>query len=113
MRCQPVRCWIGKPLHFGYPHASAVIEGPNFIKTKRPLTLLSVRQLYALRRLMQGSMQTPKAPLGNNGRPLQALNHRTVRTNIDFQNAKVIKSFPLDLPATSWYGLRRHLLPSN
>lgn len=39
---------------------------------------------------MQGSEQTPKAPLGNNARPLQPLHHRTVRTNIDFQNAKVI-----------------------
>jgi hypothetical protein len=41
-------------------------------------------QLYALRRLMQGSEQTPKAPLGNNARPLQQLHHRTIRTNIDF-----------------------------
>ncbi len=39
---------------------------------------------------MQGSEQTPKAPLGNNARPLQPLHHRTVRTNIDFQNAKVM-----------------------
>jgi hypothetical protein len=49
----------------------------------------SVLQLYALRRLMQGSVEAPKAPLGNNARPLQPLHHRTVRTNIDFQNAKV------------------------
>lgn len=33
---------------------------------------------------MQGSEQTPKAPLGNNARPLQQLHHRTIRTNIDF-----------------------------
>lgn len=39
---------------------------------------------------MQGIEETPKAPLGNNFRPLQPLHHRTVRTNIDFQNAKVI-----------------------
>jgi hypothetical protein len=38
---------------------------------------------------MQGSEHTPKAPLGNNARPLQPLHHRTVRTNIDFINAKV------------------------
>lgn len=37
---------------------------------------------------MQGSEQTPKAPLGNNARPLQPLHHRTIRTNIDF-NSKV------------------------
>lgn len=46
-------------------------------------------QLYALRRLMQGSEVTPKAPLGNNARPLQQLHHRTVRTNIDFPSIKV------------------------
>ena len=49
--------------------------------------------MYALRRLMQGSEQSPKAPLGNNARPLQPLHHRTVRTNIDFQNAKVSSLF--------------------
>lgn len=54
---------------------------PNYKKT----TFMSLfPQLYALRKLMQGSEQTPKAPLGNNARPLQALHHRTVRTNIDF-----------------------------
>jgi hypothetical protein len=41
-------------------------------------------QLYALRRLMQGPEETPKAPLANNVRPLQPLHHRTIRTNIDF-----------------------------
>ncbi|KAJ1529361.1 hypothetical protein ONE63_006149 [Megalurothrips usitatus] len=40
--------------------------------------------MYALRKLMQGSPETPKAPLGNNARPIQQLHHRTVRTNIDF-----------------------------
>jgi len=38
---------------------------------------------------MQGPESTPKAPLGNNSRPLQSLHYRTVRTNIDF--AKVIQ----------------------
>ena len=41
--------------------------------------------MYSLRKLMQGSEKIPKAPLGNNARPLQPLHHRTVRTNIDFQ----------------------------
>lgn len=41
-------------------------------------------QMYALRRLMQGSQLSPKAPLGNNARPVQPLHHRTVRTNINF-----------------------------
>lgn len=38
---------------------------------------------------MQGSESTPKAPLGNNARPVQTLHHRTVRTNIDFKRHKV------------------------
>lgn len=38
---------------------------------------------------MQGTEETPKAPLGYNARPLQPLHHRTVRTNIDFQNQQV------------------------
>ncbi|XP_026672784.1 carbonic anhydrase-related protein 10-like isoform X5 [Ceratina calcarata] len=45
---------------------------------------VTARELYALRRLMQGPQNTPKAPLGNNSRPIQDLNHRTIRTNIDF-----------------------------
>lgn len=34
---------------------------------------------------MQGPVSTPKAPLGNNSRPLQDLHYRTIRTNIDFR----------------------------
>lgn len=47
---------------------------------------ITKQELYALRKLMQGPENTPKAPLGNNARPLQPLYHRTVRTNIDFNN---------------------------
>ncbi|OXU27952.1 hypothetical protein TSAR_008520 [Trichomalopsis sarcophagae] len=46
---------------------------------------ITAQELYALRRLMQGPDSTPKAPLGNNSRPLQELHHRTIRTNIDFR----------------------------
>ncbi|OAD58643.1 Carbonic anhydrase-related protein 10 [Eufriesea mexicana] len=46
---------------------------------------ITARELYALRKLMQGPMSTPKAPLGNNSRPLQDLHYRTIRTNIDFR----------------------------
>ncbi|KAG8227025.1 hypothetical protein J437_LFUL006645 [Ladona fulva] len=49
--------------------------------------------LYALRKLMQGPEDIPKAPLGNNARPLQPLYHRTVRTNIDFNNQGIKKEF--------------------
>ncbi|XP_076168448.1 carbonic anhydrase-related protein A isoform X2 [Ptiloglossa arizonensis] len=45
---------------------------------------VTARELYALRKLMQGPASTPKAPLGNNSRPLQDLHYRTIRTNIDF-----------------------------
>lgn len=45
-------------------------------------------QLHALRRLMQGSPDHPKAPLGNNYRPPQPLLHRPIRTNIDFKTTK-------------------------
>ncbi|XP_012169084.1 carbonic anhydrase-related protein 10 isoform X2 [Bombus affinis] len=45
---------------------------------------VTARELYALRQLMQGPSTTPKAPLGNNSRPLQDLHYRTIRTNIDF-----------------------------
>ncbi|XP_063228245.1 carbonic anhydrase-related protein 10 isoform X2 [Bacillus rossius redtenbacheri] len=46
---------------------------------------ITKQEMYALRRLMQGTEKSPKAPLGNNARPLQPLHHRTVRTNIDFR----------------------------
>lgn len=44
-------------------------------------------ELFQLRRLMQGSEEAPKAPLGNNARPIQPLHQRTVRTNINFASA--------------------------
>ncbi|XP_078046830.1 carbonic anhydrase-related protein A [Augochlora pura] len=56
----------------------------------KPIYITS-RELYALRQLMQGSKDTPKAPLGNNSRPLQELHYRTVRTNIDFRKRKDAK----------------------
>ncbi|KAI8440877.1 hypothetical protein MSG28_009179 [Choristoneura fumiferana] len=57
---------------------------------------ISKQEMYALRRLMQGSEQSPKAPLGNNARPSQPLHHRTVRTNINFnkQGSQVTASVP-------------------
>nr|XP_018911966.1 PREDICTED: carbonic anhydrase-related protein 10 [Bemisia tabaci] len=50
---------------------------------------ITKQELYALRKLMQGSEDIPKAPLGNNARPLQSLNQRTVRTNIDFKTNEI------------------------
>ena len=40
------------------------------------------QQLYTLRKLNQGDVADPRAPLGGNFRPTQPLNGRTVRTNI-------------------------------
>lgn len=57
--------------------------------------------MHALRRLMQGGPDHPKAPLGNNFRPPQPLLHRPVRTNIDFRskqpNAKACPSMYKDV----------------
>lgn len=50
-------------------------------------------QLYSLRKLMQGSEEAPKAPLGNNARPVQPLYQRTIRTNINFKNSEVSTFF--------------------
>ncbi|KAK0084823.1 hypothetical protein PV325_006372 [Microctonus aethiopoides] len=56
---------------------------------------ISAQELYALRRLMQGTDVTPKAPLGNNARPIQLLHHRTIRTNIDFRKEPRLSGFTL------------------
>ncbi|PNF43045.1 hypothetical protein B7P43_G05565, partial [Cryptotermes secundus] len=59
-------------------------ETTVWIILNRPI-YITKQEFYALRKLMQGSETTPKAPLGNNARPVQHLHHRTVRTNIDFK----------------------------
>lgn len=51
---------------------------------------------------MQGEPDSPKAPLGNNFRPIQQLNHRFIRTNIDFRRTTVssliaMESFELQI----------------
>ncbi|CAG2052945.1 unnamed protein product [Timema podura] len=51
---------------------------------------ITKQELYALRQLKQGLEETPKAPLGNNARPIQELFHRTVRTNIDFRKEELV-----------------------
>lgn len=58
-------------------------------------------QLHALRRLMQGDVKHPKAPLGNNYRPPQPLHHRPLRTNIDFNVKQVPTSYVLSFPSGS------------
>ena len=46
-------------------------------------------KLYGLRKLMQGEEDLPKGPLGNNFRPIQPINARPVRTNINFKKKQV------------------------
>lgn len=67
-----------------YSNTSFIIR--RSLSTNLTITLSSANsfQLHALRRLMQGGPDSPKAPLGNNFRPPQPLLHRPVRTNIDF-----------------------------
>ncbi|CAG2168537.1 unnamed protein product [Oppiella nova] len=63
------------------PSCSEVV---TWIIINKPL-FITRQQLYALRKLMQGEAELPKAPLGDNYRPIQPLNERVVRTNIDFK----------------------------
>ncbi|XP_033212873.1 carbonic anhydrase-related protein 10 [Belonocnema kinseyi] len=58
-------------------------ETTTWIILNKPI-YITKQQLHALRKLMQGDIRNPKAPLGNNFRPPQPLHHRPVRTNIDF-----------------------------
>ncbi|XP_015784735.1 carbonic anhydrase-related protein 10-like [Tetranychus urticae] len=59
-------------------------ETVTWVIANKPATI-TAHQLFLLRKLMQGESDLPKAPLGNNFRPLQPLNARFVRTNIDFR----------------------------
>jgi hypothetical protein len=51
--------------------------------------------MHTLRKIMQGDSDLPKAPLGNNFRPVQTLNQRFLRTNIDFRKSPVCAKFSL------------------
>ncbi|XP_055298901.1 carbonic anhydrase-related protein 10 isoform X4 [Sitodiplosis mosellana] len=81
-------------------------ETVTWIVLNKPI-YITLQQLHALRRLMQGTPEHPKAPLGNNFRPPQPLLHRPVRTNIDFrtkQNGKLCPTMYRDVhyKANSW-----------
>ncbi|CAG0905540.1 unnamed protein product [Cyprideis torosa] len=58
--------------------------------------------MFVLRKLMQGDERVPKAPLGNNLRPLHPLSHRTVRTNIDFLRKEGDKCPPTMKPTVMY-----------
>ncbi|KAI8033771.1 hypothetical protein M5D96_013467, partial [Drosophila gunungcola] len=71
----------------GSTTAPACHETVTWVVLNKPI-YITKQQLHALRRLMQGSPDHPKAPLGNNYRPPQPLLHRPIRTNIDFKSTK-------------------------
>lgn len=80
-------------------------ETTTWIILNKPI-YITKQQLYALRKLMQGDIGHPKAPLGNNFRPPQELHHRPVRTNINF-NVQGVKHCPtmyrdIHYKANSW-----------
>ena len=52
------------------------------IDMRHDISLTLLFQLYTLRKLNQGDAADPRAPLSGNFRPIQALNGRTIRTNI-------------------------------
>ena len=63
--------------------------------------VMSSLQLDALRRINQGDPENHKGPLGNNFRPKQPLNHRLIRTNIDFRRKQVS-------PSLDWITIQIH-----
>ncbi|XP_076318790.1 carbonic anhydrase-related protein 10-like [Tachypleus tridentatus] len=67
-------------------------ETITWIIMNKPI-YITKQQLYALRKLKQGDEKKTKAPLADNYRPAQPLNHRVLRTNIDFRR-KQGKSCP-------------------
>ncbi|XP_017850018.1 carbonic anhydrase-related protein 10 [Drosophila busckii] len=71
----------------GSTTAPACHETVTWVVLNKPI-YITKQQLHALRRLMQGSPDHPKAPLGNNYRPPQPLLHRPIRTNIEFKTTK-------------------------
>ncbi|XP_076358960.1 putative carbonic anhydrase-like protein 2 [Tachypleus tridentatus] len=62
-------------------------ETVTWLVMNKPI-YITKQQLYALKQPMQGEQDNPKAPLVNNFRPTQAMHHRLLRTNIDFNRHK-------------------------
>uniref|UniRef100_A0A8D9E2U1 Carbonic anhydrase-related protein 10 n=1 Tax=Cacopsylla melanoneura TaxID=428564 RepID=A0A8D9E2U1_9HEMI len=66
----------------------ACYETVTWVIFNKPI-YITKQQLHGFRKLMQGDMKHPKAPLGNNYRPPQPLHHRPLRTNIDFNTKEI------------------------
>lgn len=78
------KCFSMDHFDLYYSNTSFIIRRSLSTNLTNTLSSANSFQLHALRRLMQGGPDSPKAPLGNNFRPPQPLLHRPVRTNIDF-----------------------------
>ncbi|KAL7641988.1 UNVERIFIED_CONTAM: hypothetical protein RMT77_007862 [Armadillidium vulgare] len=61
-------------------------ETTTWVIMNKPV-YITKQEFHGLRQLMQGDRDLPKAKMANNFRPVRALHHRTVRTNIDFSNS--------------------------
>ena len=66
-----------------------VQESVTWIIPNKPI-YVQVEHMEQLKSLMQGTADDPRAPLAGNLRPTQPTNGRLVRTNINFDNNKVI-----------------------
>lgn len=88
--CWETTVWIilNKPIYISRQEVRQYLRCCSISYPKQYWTATDQLQMYSLRRLMQGSEEQPKAPLGNNFRLQQGLHHRTVRTNIDFFRGK-------------------------
>lgn len=78
------RWFVFRWLFFTALPADRIIYSHTYETQSNPITVSPLFQMYHLRKLSQGSVEHPKAPLGNNSRPTQDLRERTVRTNINF-----------------------------
>ena len=58
-------------------------ETVTWVVMNKPI-YVSRSQMRGLRSLLQGDKLNPKSPLSGNVRPIQPMNSRTVRTNINF-----------------------------
>ncbi|XP_018024982.1 carbonic anhydrase-related protein 10 [Hyalella azteca] len=68
-------------------------ETTTWLLMNKPI-YITKQELLALRQLYQGDRTLPKTKMANNFRPVKALHHRTVRTNIDFTTDNRQKDCP-------------------
>ncbi|CAG0891090.1 unnamed protein product [Darwinula stevensoni] len=73
-------------------------ETTTWVIFNKPI-YMTRQEMYALRKVMQGDEELPKAPLGNNVRPLQPLHHRTCNPNHTNGNVG-IGSISINFPVT-------------